>query len=236
MNLDTLFFRSRARRKREYRQEMARGNKTRNGVAVLLAVCSNAATQPPRAWLEPTRVKDQAPPGATTSRVLEIRLMLEAGSAPVEVHTLSGVMPRLRDARGNEVVLGDWRAVAGFAPPQRPPAPQPPLSPGKRHVVCSYTVVRRADGAYHLMAPYGGADLPAGTYAITAGLDLTPTTREMWVAQFRAGVDRPTRRPDGSKSTDDPEQEAQRYAAHFQAVDGFFKGRVETPVLSFTLR
>ncbi len=219
---------------------MARGKTIRRGAAVLLALCSNAATQPPRVWLEPVQIpvnaKDKAPAGAAATRVMEIKLMLEAGSAPVEVHTLSGVMPRLRDAHGKDVVLGDWRAVAGFAPPQRPPPPQPPLAPGKRHVVCSYTVVRRADGGYHLLAPYGGADLPAGSYVITAGLDLTPTTRAMWTAQFRAGVDRPTRRPDGSKASDDPEQEAQRYAAHFGTVDGFFKGRVETPELSFTLR
>lgn len=165
---------------------------------------------------------------------MEIKLVLEAGSAPVEVQTVNGVMPRLRDAKGKEIVLGDWRAVAGFAPPLRPPPPEAPLAPGKRHVVCSYTVVRRAEGGYHLMAPYGGGDLPAGTYEITAGLDLTPTTREMWTAQYRTGVDRPTQRPQGRK-TDDAEQEAQRYAAHFQTVEGFFKGRVEAPALSFAL-
>lgn len=211
---------------------MAKGNTTRSGAAVLLALCSSAATQPPRLWLEPVLIKDKVPTGAATSRVMEIRLVLEAGSAPVEVHTLSGVMPRLRDAQGKEVVLGDWRSVAGFAPPQRPPPPQPPLAPGKRHVVCSYTIVRRADGGYHLLAPYGGADVPAGTYVITAGLDLTPTTRELWTAQYRAGVDRPARR---AKTADDPDQEAQKYAAHWQTVDGFFKGRVEAPEISFTL-
>ena len=214
---------------------MARGNKTQRGAAVLLALCSTAGTQPARVWLEPVPIQDKAPSGAAVARVMEIKLVLEAGSAPVEVHTLTGVMPRLRDAHGKEVVLGDWRAVAGFAPPQRPPPPQPPLAPGKRHVVCSYTVVRRAEGGYHLLAPYGGADVPAGSYVITAGLDLVPTTREAWTAQFRAGVRRPAQ-PGEPKTSDDPEREAQRYAAHFQTVDSFFKGRVETPELSFTLR
>lgn len=214
---------------------MARGEKTRTGAAVLLALCSNAATQPPRLWLEPVPIKEKALAGATATPVMEIKLVLEAGSSPVEVHTLSEVMPRLRDSHGKEVGLMDWRSFAGFAPPQRPPAPLPPLAPGQRHVVCSYTVLRRTAGGYHLMAPNGGGDLPAGTYVITASLDLTPTTREMWIAQYRAGINRPARRPRGAKTTDDAEQAAQPYAAHFQTVDSFFKGRVEAPELSFTL-
>jgi len=214
---------------------MARGEKTRTGAAVLLALCSNAATQPPRLWLEPVPMKEKAPAGATTTPVMEIKLVLEAGSSPVEVHTLSGVMPRLRDSQGKAVVLGDWRAMAGLAPPQRPALPLPPLAPGQRHVVCSYTVLRRAEGGYHLMVPYGGGDMPAGTYVISAGLDLLPTTREIWLAQYRAAVNRPARRSRAAHTEDDAEQAAQPYAAHFQTVDRFFKGRIETPELSFTL-
>jgi hypothetical protein len=203
--------------------------------AVLLAVSSSGSARPPRLWLESKPVHDKAAGGAAT-RVLEIKLVLEAGSAPVEVHTLSGVMPRLRDASGKDVVLGDWRAVAGMAPPQPPQPPQPPLSPGQRHVVCSYTVVRRAEGGYHLLAPYGGADVPAGTYAITARLDLTPTTREQWMAQYRAASFGPLQPPGGPKAKEGPEQAADKYAAHWPTVAGFFTGRLEAPEISFTLR
>lgn len=214
---------------------MRRGKRVCSAAAVLLAASSSASAQPPRLWLESKPVHDKAAGGPAT-RVLEIRLVLEAGSAPVEVHTLSGVMPRLRDASGNEVVLGDWRAVAGMAPPQPPQPPQPPLSPGQRHVVCSYTIVRRAEGGYHLLAPYGGADVPAGTYAITARLDLAPTTREQWLAQYRAASGGPLRQPGGPKAKPSAEQAAEKYAAHWPTVAGYFAGRLEAPELSFTLR
>ena len=193
---------------------------------MLLALCSSAAAQPPRVWFESVPIRQGSPAGGDATPVLEIKLMLEAGSAPVEVHTVAPVMPRLRDAQGKDVVLGDWRAVAGMAPPQPPPPPQPALASGQRHVVCSYTVLRRAAGGYHLMAPYGGADLPAGTYTITAALDLTPTTREMWIAQMRAGAGAQPRRGDRHGAGDTPEQAAGRYAAHWQAVPGFFQGHV----------
>lgn len=209
-------------------------NKSRAGAAVLLAMCSNGTTQPPRLWLEQVRIEEKAPSAAPAS-VLEIKLLLEAGSAPVEVHTLDCVMPRLRDASGKDVAISDWRSFAGMAPPQLPPPPQPPLASGQRHVVCRYTVIRRAEGGYHLMAPNGGADFPAGTYVITAKLDLIPTTRELWTARFRA-ANRPTRQPNGRKVAADPEKEAQRYAAHWGTVDTFFKGPLETPELTFTLR
>lgn len=192
--------------------------------------------KPAQVFLEMERIQEKAAQGATTTRILEIRLVVQAGSAPVEVHTLEGVMPRVRGSDGKEVVLGDWRAVAGYAPPQIPPAPEAPLAPGKRHVVCRYTVVRRTDGGYNLLGPYGGADLAAGSYVMTAELDLTPTTREMWMAQFRAGLNSPTRQPGGPAPGADPEKEAQKHAAHWKAVPGFFKGHMQTPELSFTLR
>lgn len=215
---------------------MRKLKQTGAGAAVVLALCSNAATQPPRLWLEQAHIQQGGRSSTDPAAVMEIKLVLEAGSAPVEVQTLDGVMPRLRDASGNVVGLSDWRAIAGMAPPQPPKPPQPPLAPGKRHVVCSYTVVRRPEGGYHLMAPYGGADVPRGTYVISAKLALTPTTREMWTAQLRAAGGQLARRGSGKKSPTNPEVEAEKYAAHWQTVDGFFKGLVETPELTFTLR
>ena len=87
------------------------------------------------------------------------------------------------------------------------------------------------------MAPNGGGDLPAGTYVITASLDLTPTTREMWIAQYRAGINRPARRPRGAKTNDDAEQTAQPYRRPLSDRGQFLpKGRVEAPgAFSFTL-
>lgn len=214
---------------------MRKGNRVRNGAAVLLALCSNAATQPARIWLEQVPIQNKTATRDAPSPVLEIKLVLEAGSAPVEVHSVDPVMPRLRDAGGKEIGLGDWRNVAGLAPPQPPPLPQPPLAPGKRHVVCSYTVLRRPDGRYHLMAPFGGADMPAGTYAISAALDLMPITREAWTAQYRIAANLPMHRPSGSKTARNPEQEAEKYATHWATVASFFTGRVVTPDLTFTL-
>lgn len=215
---------------------MRKLKQTGAGAAVVLALCSNAATQPPRLFLEQVHLQPGAHRNTEPAAVMEIKLVLQAGSAPVETHTLVGVMPRLRDTSGNVVGLSDWRAIAGMAPPQPPPIPQPPLAPGRRHVVCSYTVLRRPDGGYHLMAPYGGGDVPRGTYVISAKLALTPTTREMWIAQLRAAGGQLARRGSGKKSPSDPDAEAEKYAAHFQTVDGFFKGLVETPELTFTLR
>lgn len=203
---------------------------------MLLALSSNAAMPTPRIWLEQVPIHNRAPAPNAPAPVLEIKLVIEAGSAPVEVHSVDPVMPRLRDASGREVGLSDWRTFAGMAPPQPPPSPQPPLAPGGRHVLCSYTVLKRVEGGYHLMAPNGGADLPAGTYVISAALNLLPTTREAWTAQYRVAGNLPMHRPRGSKTVNDPDREADKYAAHWATVDSFFKGRVETPDLTFTLR
>jgi hypothetical protein len=200
-------------------------------LSVVLAATLLAAplTQAPRLELGLVKLREPASPQSYAEIQLTI---LNSGSAPVEARTGEGIVPKLFGPDGKQVVLSDWRDLAGAAPPGLPAPPQAPVRPGERRLLQTYRLARTPSG-YQFIGPYGGAPLTAGRYRVEVALDLSPQTREQWVAEHMAAVRRPGGQPKDPKAA--AEHEADQYAAHWREVPGFFRGHLDAPPLEVVL-
>lgn len=194
-----------------------------------------AATMAPAPRIELTRVELHEPAiaGETAHRIAEIRLtLINEGPKPVEVLPYSPVVPMLIGPDGKAVVFDDWRNAAGVARPTLPHPPGAPVRTGQRHQLQRYTIVRTAQG-YTFGGPYGRADLLPGHYRVEVAFDLGPVTRQLWVDQYIAALNRP------GQSEADRQQEAEhaadRFASHWQKVADYFSGHLAAPPLELTL-
>lgn len=168
---------------------------------------------PPPAWAG----TPQAAGIAVPLQELRLRLVNE-GDRPVEAEIPEIPVPEVTDEGGKAAAFSDWRSVAGFAPPQPPRAPAPPLRPGEARQLGTYTVLRTAQGV-QLRGPHGDAPLGRGSHKVRVALALAPVTRERWMAAYRAALPR---------RAAEAEREAGRYAAHWREVPGYWSGRLES--------
>ena len=182
-------------------------------LSATLVLMAAAGTQP-TLTLEVLPV-DSAPTTHT------VAVWLQAGAQPVEALEPLGIMPRVFAKDGTQVPWPDWRNEAGYAMPTVPPPPVAPLAAGGKRRVDLFHIIR-TDKGYRLLAPYGGADLPPGTWRVEVSVTFNPTTREAWVARYQAAAGNPL--GDGVAVPMDAEKEAARYAAHWKQVSTFYKG------------
>ncbi len=159
----------------------------------------------------------QAAGVAVPTKELHLRLIND-GDQPVEADAPVAAVPEVLDEHGKPVAFSDRRSAGGYAPPQPPKVPGPPVRTGEARLLATYTVTQTEQGV-RLHGPYGDALLRPGRYQVRVALVLAPITRERWIASYRAALPR--------RATA-AEHEAERHAAHWREVPTYWSGRLES--------